>query len=107
MTLTYVPIGQVKRDVSELINRVAYGNERVVLTSRGKPKAAIVSMADLARLQALGQDGADRWTTFFMASDTLSERIRVRRSGELIDVAGLISADNAEQEARDDRYFGA
>lgn len=29
----YVPIGQVKRDISDLINRVAYRGERIVLTS--------------------------------------------------------------------------
>jgi len=39
-------IGQVKRDISELVNRVAYGHEQVILTSRGKPKAALVSIED-------------------------------------------------------------
>ena len=47
-----VSIGQVKRDISELVNRVAYGGERIVLTSRGKPKAVLVSMADYERLLA-------------------------------------------------------
>jgi prevent-host-death family protein len=46
-----VSIGEVKRDISELVNRVAYGGERVILTSRGKPKAALVSMEDYQRLQ--------------------------------------------------------
>jgi len=40
MTETNISIGQVKRDISELVNRVAYGKERIILTSRGKPKAA-------------------------------------------------------------------
>ena len=47
-----VSIGQVKRDISTLVNRVAYGGERIVLTSRGKPKAALVSMEDYQKLQA-------------------------------------------------------
>jgi len=47
-----VSIGQVKRDISELINRVAYGGERIVLTSRGKPKAALVSISDYEQLLA-------------------------------------------------------
>ncbi len=51
MTL-HISIGQIKRDISELINRVAYGGERIVLTSRGKPKAAIVSMEDYEQLLA-------------------------------------------------------
>ena len=34
-------IGRIKRDISELINRVAHGGERIVFTSRGKPKALV------------------------------------------------------------------
>jgi len=48
---THVSIGRVKRYISDLINRVAYGGERIVLTSRGKPKAAIVSLDDYERLE--------------------------------------------------------
>jgi prevent-host-death family protein len=54
-----VPIGRVKRDISDLINRVAYGGERIVLTSRDKPKAALVSIEDYERLTE-GQAGAAR-----------------------------------------------
>ena len=45
-----VSIGQVKRDISELVNRGAYGGERIILTSRGKPKAVIVSLEDYEKL---------------------------------------------------------
>jgi len=51
MTLR-VSIGQVKCDKSELINRVANGGERIVLTSRGKPKAVLVSVSDYEQLTA-------------------------------------------------------
>ncbi len=51
MADTHVGIGTVKRDISELVNRVAYGGERIVLTSRGKPKAALVSIEDYERLE--------------------------------------------------------
>ena len=51
MSETHVSIGRVKRDLSELVNRVAYGGERIMLTSRGKPKAALVSIADYERLE--------------------------------------------------------
>ncbi|MBI1293568.1 type II toxin-antitoxin system prevent-host-death family antitoxin [bacterium] len=36
--------GEVKRDISDLINCVAYRHERIILTSRGKPKAVLVSV---------------------------------------------------------------
>ncbi len=51
-----VSIGRVKRDISELVNRVAYRGERVVLTSRGKPKAALVSIEDYERLKREAAD---------------------------------------------------
>jgi len=51
-----VSISEIKRDVSAIINRVAFGGERIVLTSRGRPKAALVSMDDLERLQELDED---------------------------------------------------
>ncbi|MBK6325563.1 MAG: type II toxin-antitoxin system Phd/YefM family antitoxin [Chloroflexi bacterium] len=45
MSEAQISIGQVKRDF-ELVNRVAFGGERIVLTSRGKPKAVLVSLED-------------------------------------------------------------
>jgi len=51
-----VSIGSVKRDISELVNRVAFGGERIVLTSRGNPKAALVSLEDLDRIRRLGAE---------------------------------------------------
>ena len=33
MAPIHVSIGRVKRDISDLVNRVAYGGERIVLTS--------------------------------------------------------------------------
>jgi prevent-host-death family protein len=46
MTDDQVSIGQVKRDISELDNRLAFGGERIILTSRGKLKAVLVSVQD-------------------------------------------------------------
>jgi prevent-host-death family protein len=57
-----VGIAEAKNDLSELVNRAAYGGERIVLGSRGKPKAAIVSLADLRLLQAIEQESAQNAT---------------------------------------------
>ena len=46
----HVTINQVKRDISELVYRVSFAGERIILTSRGKPKAALISMEDDERL---------------------------------------------------------
>ena len=57
-----ISIGQVKQDLSEWVNRVAYRGERIVLTSRGKPKAALVSMEDYEHLQReQAEETVARW----------------------------------------------
>jgi len=48
-----VGIAEIKRDISTIVNRVTFGRERIVLTSRGKPKAALVSIEDLQKLETL------------------------------------------------------
>lgn len=48
-----VPVTQARAELAELINRVVYGGERVVVTRHGKPLVALVSAADLQRLQEL------------------------------------------------------
>ncbi|HEY9692514.1 MAG TPA: type II toxin-antitoxin system Phd/YefM family antitoxin [Oculatellaceae cyanobacterium] len=37
----------------DLLNRVGFGHERILVERRGKPIAAIVSIEDLQRLEAL------------------------------------------------------
>ena len=96
---TQVSIGQVKRDVSELVNRVAYRKERIVLTSRGRPKAVLVSVEHYARLQQTDQGAAGR-TTWLASAQALAERIRQRRGGREIDVNALIQSAQDERDAR-------
>ena len=50
---TVIGIAEVKRNISTIVNRVAFGRERIVLTSRGNPKAALVSIEDLQKLESL------------------------------------------------------
>ncbi len=38
---------------ADILNRAAYGKERVVLTRRGRPLVAVVPIEDVARLEAL------------------------------------------------------
>jgi prevent-host-death family protein len=48
-----VPVTQARAQFADLINRVVYGGEQVVLTRHGKPLVALVSAADLQRLRDL------------------------------------------------------
>lgn len=50
-----IPVTQARAELAELINRVVYGGERVVVTRHGKPLVALVSAADLERLEAMRQ----------------------------------------------------
>jgi prevent-host-death family protein len=43
----------LRQHLGDLVNRVAYGNERIILVSRGEPRAAIISVIELERLQEL------------------------------------------------------
>ena len=48
----------IKARLSEMIGKVIYGHERLVVLRRGKPVAALVSLQDLQRLEALDSAGA-------------------------------------------------
>ncbi|MFD7443896.1 type II toxin-antitoxin system Phd/YefM family antitoxin [Streptomyces sp. NPDC059909] len=55
-----IPVTQARAELAELINRVVYGGERVVVTRHGKPLVALVSAADLERLEGLADlEGAE------------------------------------------------
>lgn len=63
MTLSIgVSIAQARADFADLINRAAYGKERIVLSRHGKSVCAIVPMESLKALEALEklEDAADR-----------------------------------------------
>ncbi|MFD8299745.1 type II toxin-antitoxin system Phd/YefM family antitoxin [Streptomyces bauhiniae] len=55
-----IPVTQARAELADLINRVVYGGERVVVTRHGKPLVALVSAADLARLEALDAQEAEQ-----------------------------------------------
>ena len=97
-----VSIGQVKRDISTLVNRVAYGGERIVLTSRGKPKAALVSMEDYQKLQAQKPGGQERLLFWRQQTKTLANEILERRAGEAVDVEAILLASREDLESRGD-----
>ena len=108
MTQTHISIGQVKRDISDLVNRVAYGGERIVLTSRGKPKAAIVSMEDYDRLRMADDTGIlSHLGAWFEESDRLASRMLAKRAGKLFDADSWIAQAKADLEERHDFLRGA
>lgn len=104
---TFVPIGQVKRDISDLINRVAYRSERIILTSRGRPKAALVSIEDYERLtREHASDNLARWQAWLTQTDALVAEVLARRGGATISVDDLLRQEREELEGRSDWIAG-
>jgi prevent-host-death family protein len=53
-----ISISEIRDNLADALNRVAYAGERVILKRRAKSVAALVSMEDLALLQSL-EDAED------------------------------------------------
>lgn len=51
---------ELRKELAEALNRVAYSGERIVIDRNGKDIAAVVPMADLVRLQKLEEDERKR-----------------------------------------------
>lgn len=62
-----------RNDFSTMVNRAAFGKERVILKRRGKPIAAVVPMDDVELLQAL-ENNLD-------IADALAARKEARKKG--------------------------
>ncbi|MGW0711175.1 type II toxin-antitoxin system Phd/YefM family antitoxin [Streptomyces sp. NPDC002643] len=58
-----IPVTQARAELADLINRVVYGGERVVVTRHGKPLVALVSAADLEQLEALQEPAEEPMIT--------------------------------------------
>jgi prevent-host-death family protein len=93
-----VSIGQVKRDISELVNRVTYAGERIILTSRGKPKAALINMEDYERLLK-DEKRATEVKKWLAETHALSSKIE-KRHGRAVDVDAILEASHRELEER-------
>jgi prevent-host-death family protein len=61
--LNKISAADARRKFANILNRVAYGKESFVLTRRGEPLAAIVSIDDLKLLQEIEEqmDIDDAW----------------------------------------------
>ncbi|MCC7049971.1 MAG: type II toxin-antitoxin system Phd/YefM family antitoxin [Alphaproteobacteria bacterium] len=68
-----ISTAEARDRLSELVNRAAYGKERVLLSRRGKPVAAVVSLDDVATLQRL-EDQRD-------VADARAARAEAKRRG--------------------------
>lgn len=48
-----VPFSEARTHLTDIVNGVAYGGERIILTRKGKQLVAIIPLADLRALEAI------------------------------------------------------
>jgi prevent-host-death family protein len=96
----FISIGQVKRDISKLVNRVAFGAERIILTSRGKPKAALISMEDYKKLQKMNSNSLDDWEKWKKCAEVIVGRMAERTGGTPLDFDAILEANRIDLEDR-------
>lgn len=90
-----VAVVEARKKFSDLMARVAYAGERVVVERRGKPMMAWISIEDLHRLEELEQGPgpvrARRQAALALAA-TSRQRIRAERDeGPLPDSADVLA----------------
>ena len=95
LTMTTLPLGEVKSHLSELVSRVHDHHERVTVTVHGRPSAVLVAVDDLDRLEEslaimrdadtlrrLAESDAELARGQEVSADELAETIRHRQAGE-------------------------
>jgi prevent-host-death family protein len=61
--LTRISVREARRSIAELLNRAAYGVERIVVERHGRPIAAIVCVEDLEFLERTDRESDRRMLT--------------------------------------------
>lgn len=59
-TMTRLNVSKAREEFPEVVNRAAYGNERTIVSRRGKDLAAVIPIDDLRLLERLAQEEMDR-----------------------------------------------
>ena len=86
-----IPVAEIKSRLSEYLAVSHYEGKRFIITKRGKPFAAIVSMADLNSLKQLDEkkglaEIAGEWEHFDEISYSIEELYTNREKGGHRDV---------------------
>ena len=86
-----VSIARVKSHFSEYVSKVAYSNERVIITKRDKPIAAIVNIDDLKHLTQNQTEGLKnclgKWQNFEEIVKDVEIVYKARNTDELRNVS--------------------
>ena len=86
--LSKISTGDARKKFADIINRVAYGKESFVLTRRGEPLAALVSMEDFILLQEIEHqiDCEEPWKARAEPGESISWE-KLRKELDLLNTA--------------------
>ena len=106
MSTITVSMTQAKNELADVVNRVAYGGERIILLSRGKPRAAIVSFEDLQFLEGLRgeEESRARMEGWLAEARALRQEILKRREG--VPLPDSVETLRELREERDEQILG-
>lgn len=104
-----VSMTTLRQSLGDLVNRAAYGGERIVLVSRGEPRAAIIGINELRRLEqaSAGENNQrDQFTQALESADRVRERIRRWQEAHGIEPGDSTEELRQIREERDDELLG-
>jgi prevent-host-death family protein len=104
-----VTMTELRQDLGHLVNRAAYGGDRIVLVAHGQPKAAIIGFDDLARLKDLEDEATAEHEDARQAltlADVIAERIRGWQGSHGVEPEDSVETLRQLREARDDELSG-
>lgn len=95
-----ISVVEARKNLAELMDRVAHSGERVIIARRDRPMMAWISIEDLHRLEALENESnsaRDRRLAALVLADQARMRIRDERGGVLLPDSGEMLAALREE----------
>ena len=105
MNETQMSLTDLRQHLATVINRAAYGGERIVLVSHGEPKAVIVGIDEWRRLEERvtgDHSTAEVWTRALTTADQLRERVAQWQSTHDVQPESVEDTLHALREGHDD-----
>jgi prevent-host-death family protein len=96
VTTMKVNIRKARENFSEIINRVTAKGERVILTSRNKPKAAIVSLKDAMVIEERSMRKAKRLLQLERITKSRQKLARKRSKDDSLETLRKIREERVE-----------
>ena len=108
MSETHVSMTDLRQNLASLINRATYGGERIVLMSHGEPKAVIIGVDELRRLEQQGDEETRRrqFAQTLATARELREHVRHWQEEHDIEAEDSVETLRRLREERDDELAG-